>query len=203
MALTEHVWLHGELAHRGINSNTVVVADDGNLQVADWMGFDTITAPNLLGSKINSGVRHAVDQGADWVCFTGSDNWLHPDLFNLDQPAILSGRKITIVDLDNTHAKTLNVNTHVGAPPWIIPADSFGQLEPDRTRGLEGAIYRALNKAPEWVFHDPNPAARVDFKTTESMSPYSMFGTGGEDPWPLLAAHYPAHLVDLAREVAA
>lgn len=202
-------WLAERLAVRGIAARVVVVANDRNLKTACKHGFDAMKGPNVLGAKINAGITHVRSQGADWVCFTGSDDWLHPDLFDtLDGSgtAITAGRSISIIDLPRAAMRTLQVNSRVGTGPWLIPAELLPAepCEPLKMRGIEGTISRRLIGNPPFVFADPHPLARVDFKTAENMSSYrqlQFLGYGPErNAWDALDEHYPAWLVDRARE---
>jgi glycosyltransferase involved in cell wall biosynthesis len=214
LALAQRAHLRGVLAGRGIDLRCVVVAEDANLAVAEEFGFDTLEHPNNpLGAKVNAGIEYACEQDADWVCWCGSDDWMHADLFaNLptgERPPIVSGRMIAIVDLEQPRLQRLTVRTNVGAPPWLIPrwalqTSGFRPIREDKERGLDGSLVVGMENKPEWIFRDPHDLCRVDFKSAESMSPYSMFGSlafGAEvDPWVALADRYPADLVEMAAE---
>lgn len=202
-------WLVERLAVRGITSRVVVVADDRNLTTALKHGFDVMKAPNVLGAKINAGIAHVRSHGADWVCFSGSDDWLHPDLFDtLDGSgtAVVAGARISIVDVPRGTMRTLQVNNRVGTGPWLIPASRLPDepCEPAKTKGIEGTLARRLLGNPPFLFADPHQLARVDFKTAENMSSYrqlQFLGYGPErNAWDALDEHYPAWLVDRARE---
>lgn len=209
LACSGIAWLVDRLAVRGIASRVVVVADDGNLATALEHGFDALKAPNLLGAKLNAGIAHVRAQGADWVCFTGSDNWLHPDLFDtLDEPgtAIVAGRTISIVDVLRGVIRTLHVNSNVGTGPWLIPTATLSDepCDPGRMNGIEGTLKRRLLGNPPFVFVDPHPLARVDFKTAENISGYRQLQFLGHGPehnaFDLLEERYPAWLVERARQ---
>lgn len=194
------------LASRGIGVRCVVVADDDNLDIAAEHGFETIEMPNRLGAKVNAGFEHGQD--ADYLAFVGSDDWLHPDLFNtLPTTAITTGRGITLVDLDRGRLRRVIAKGRYGTIPWLIPRKL---LEPCRfrpfgdhlERGLDYALWRHLRKA-EWVYHDPHDHLRVDFKTENNMTSYAAtthtLGVGAEvSAWPVLRKWYPADLVELA-----
>lgn len=207
-------WAHlrGELAGRGIDLHVVVVGNDGNLETADKYGFDTIELPNVLGLKINSGIEHAGEREADWVCWTGSDNWLHPDLVTraLELDGIVSGRNLAVVDLEQPRLRVLHVGSNVGAPPWFIDGGTLAKrdwrpVNDARTHGLDGDLAWSLHGANRH-FVDPNELCRVDFKSSESMSSYRMLqhlGSGDErEPFAALAKHYPGNLVAAACDAA-
>ena len=92
LALAQRRWLCDELAARGLDANCVIVADDENLDIAREYGFDTVEVDNRgLGRRFNAGYRHAADQGADYLVHVGSDDWVHPDLFDILRQNDLSG----------------------------------------------------------------------------------------------------------------
>lgn len=212
LAMSQWAHLRGELAGRGVDLHAVVVGDDGNLETALGFGFDILERPNVLGLKINDGIEHAGENGADWVCWTGSDNWLHPDLVAqaLELDGIVSGRSLAIVDLERPRLRVLHVGSNVGAPPWFIDGGTLARrdwrpVDDGRTRGLDGNLAWSLHGAT-WHFVDPNEVCRVDFKGPESMSSYRMLkhlAVGEErDPFAALADHYPADLVARVRDAA-
>lgn len=198
MVLKQRALLAVELAPQGIALRSVVVADDGNLELAEEFGFDALPAPNVLGAKVNAGIKYAKAAGADWIVFAGSDNWLHADLFtNLETRRVVAGRQIAVVDLGRDTLRVLRVGSAVGVPPWFIPAEALNDTpcDPTATRGIEGELRRAL-LGEEWTFHDPHPLARVDFKSAASMTSYQvvsrMPGCGSEVPaWEALMQVYP------------
>lgn len=216
--LAQHAWLIGELAARGLPANVVVIADDENLDIAAALGLHTLERPNeQLGRKINDGIQYAAEQGATWISFTGSDNWLHPDLFSAiaeadpRRPPIVTGNTIATVDMVGAKLRRLVVRSRCGVPPWLIPIwalqpAKFRPIDDARERGIDGSLERGLRLRPEWISHDPHDLARIDFKTEENITPYAAIartlGIGQEepDPWTLLASRYPAPLVEQARQ---
>lgn len=208
LAFAGIAWLTSVLAGRGITAHTVVVADDGNLELADEHGFDTIRMPNTLGARVNAGFEWLAEKGADWFCFTGSDNWLHPDLFDgLAGPAVVAGRHEAIVDLEQGRMTVIRVSANGGTPPWLIPRAllepcGFRPLPDWRTRGLELSLVIGLGM-PEFAYRDPNLVARVDFKSAVGITTYrglAHLGGPGVDPWPVLGEVYPESLLGLAVE---
>lgn len=212
--LAQRADLRDVLAARGITCQTVVVADDDNLDIADSHGFPTVEMGNdRLGAKVNAGFRYALEQGADWAAFIGSDDWLHQDLFAplTTQPrtSVLAGHQFAVVDMNAGELTVLGVRGRYGVPPWFLPRWVLEQVggkpaEDDRRRALELSIQKGVEPfGLEWVFHDPHPLARVDFKTDVNMTPYkAVAGSLGvatiADPWADLGRWYPQHLVDQA-----
>lgn len=214
LVLAQRRVLCDELAARGITASCVVIADDENLDIAAELGFDTVEMDNSqLGRKLNAGFRYSAAQGADYLAFVGSDDWLHPDLFAplLDEPGcVISGRILALCDLLGGRLRYVAGRGRQGVIPWLIPRAAlepcgFAPLPDGQNRGLDLHLALALADA-EWRFHDPHPLARVDFKSHLNMTPYGAArAIGGEksDPWGELATRYPADLVALAESTAA
>lgn len=217
LALAQRAHLAGELAGRGIDCHTVIVADDDNLDIAREHGFHTVELDNNhgLGRRFNAGFQYAAAQGADYLVHIGSDDWLHPDTFallgTLTPRQIVAGRMIAFIDLLTGKLRPALLLGPTGVIPWIIPRAlmercGFAPIRPERYRGMDGFLVRGLRQAGarvEWVFHDPNPVARVDFKSATNINTYAGLPSGlghesDRDPWEALAEHYPPHLVELA-----
>lgn len=208
LALAQKAHLRGVLAARGITCRVVVVADDENLDIARSYGFDTVEQENVLGRKVNDGFEYACREGADYVGFVGSDDWLHEDAFDwLDGSRVCAGHHIAVVDMESGLLRRLGVRGPQGVPPWLIPRHAlersgFRPADDARTWGMEGSILAGIGPV-DWRFDDPHDLVRVDFKTDENMTSYrritGLLGYGSELPaWPQLAARYPEPLVALA-----
>lgn len=204
--------LFEELAARGLDARAVVIADDANLDSAQAQGFETIEMDNsALGARFNAGFKYAGEQGADWIAYVGSDNWLHHDLFEplLDpgERRFVVGREIAFVDLPRGALRRCWVSGDYGVIPWLLPAEAlaavgYAPMENRKQLGLDWHLMWALREQrPGLLWHDPHPLARVDFKSSESLTPFAAvahFG-GREEPLGALAELYPAELVELAR----
>lgn len=233
LALAQRANLVGELAAHGIQVSCVVIGDDANLETAEYYGFDVIEQSNeFLGRKFNDGFQFAAEHGADYVVTIGSDDWVHPDLFarlpqktiewrdpepgevvvwDPNTPEIVTGREILLVDMLNPRAKICRSTGVYGVIPWIIPTvalepSGFRPVPEKQERGIDGALIAGLKVQPEWVFVDPHPLCRVDFKSDVNLNTYDSItraiGDGEEtgEPWKLLAEKYPEELVRLAVE---
>lgn len=233
LALAQRRWLCDELAARGLTANGVIVADDENLEIAAEFGFATVELGNeYLGARFNAGIEYAcVEGGADFIVHIGSDDWAHPDLFKklpatvagppeltADSPVVfwdgspeaLTGWEITIVDLRVGRMQRCRVRGRYGVIPWVLPRkllepSGFRPIHDRLNRGIDGSLIAVMRVRPTWVFHDPHPLCRVDFKSEMNLTPYpglaANLGVGAEvdDPWSALAEQYPADLVELAR----
>lgn len=219
LVLRQRERLCADLASRGIQASMLVVADDENLEIAREHGAATIEAPNEpLGRKCNAALRYAADR-ADWVVWVGSDDWIHPDVFDplldaRDRPAtIITGQRIAIVDLATGRLRRITSPSRHGAIPWLIDSRllrvSRGPIRPDLPRGLDGGLIRGirLSQTPfTFERHDPHEFRCVDFKSDVSLSPFNPLaanlGIGEpEHAWETLATWFPADLVDQAREL--
>lgn len=218
-----------ELASRGVDAGMLIVADDENLDVAREYGAETVEAPNKpLGGKWNKGLLHAADSGADWIVWVGSDDWIHPAVFdpilNRDataDPVILSGHRLAIVDMVAGSLQRIETPSPYGAIPWILDArlirdaahrrngEHLGLLQPAIDRGLDGALIRALRRGRvnfRWKYDDPNDFRCVDFKTRANITPFEglarNLGVGErENAWEALREHFPADLVQKASDL--
>ena len=219
LALAQRAHLRGELAALGIGLSCVVVADDDNLGLAAEFGFDGLWQDNeFLGRRVNDGIKYAYDRGADFVCFAGSDNWLHGALFEplvkgsakvayyplesglLPPSTIIAGRSLAVVDLASGRSVVSRPGGIKGVAPWLMPRglfDTFGArpVQETASAGMEMQLAIGLG-LPAFVFHDPNPCARVDFKSDVNMTPFAAFDRPGL-PEARLRDFYPAELCDL------
>lgn len=192
-------------------ANCVVVADDENLEIARGFGFETIEMSNVVARKVNAGFEFAAAAGADYVAFVGSDDWLHADLFEgFDGESIVTGREITLVDLPRGVLSRMHTTSLHGMIPWLIPTDALAPcghrpVGEHLTKGLDYSLYRHVRER-NWIFRDPHPHTRVDFKTEVNLTPYSFvgrtFGNKPEAPLDELREWYGDELVDLAEEFA-
>jgi hypothetical protein len=214
-----------------------VVADDENLDVAEDYGFPTLARKNSpLGAKFNAGIHWACKvMEADVVSVVGSDDWCHEDLFDRlpnehpqppdlnafdgaavswgDEPEIVTGRRISIVNLATGNLVRCHASGRSGAIPWLIPRaalepSGFRPVRDEQQIGLDFSLMSGLGMQPNLVFHDPHDFARVDFKSDVNLNAYepvtAVLSDGSEeDAWPLLAQHYPADLVSQAQDLAA
>lgn len=210
-----------ELALGGIQAQMLIVADDENLDVAREFGAETLDHPNSpLGKKCSAGLKAAAEM-ADYVCWVGSDDWIHEDVFMpmVERPAdaipaVLSGSRLAIVDLPKGRLQRIAYPSQYGAIPWLIDsrllrASRGDPIRPDLQQGLDGALIRGirLNRVPfEVAIHDTHDFRCVDFKTHENITPYAGLaknvGVGDEEePWGVLDEWYPNDLVSQARDV--
>jgi glycosyltransferase involved in cell wall biosynthesis len=207
-----------ELAVRGIDAQMLITACDENLDLAREYGAIAVETPNKpLGRKCNTGLQAAAEEGADWIVWIGSDDWVHRDVFDPlpyqpeQAPAILIGRRAAIVDLQAGRMRRCVAPSRYGVIPWIVPRRmlepaGFAPVDHHLSRGLDGGLIRGMRRAGaelRWHVHDPHDLRIVDFKTAVNITPYDRLAAHAvaddEDPWPALEARYPADLVALAR----
>jgi hypothetical protein len=202
MVLAERRWLCDEMASRGVQANSVIVADDENLDIAADFGFPTVELDNSdLGARFNAGYRYAADAGANVFVHVGSDDWIHPDSFNiLDQvdietdapmpdptpgnpvvwrrtPQVIAQRRICLVDLARGVGQRCFVHGRWGCIPWMIPRralepEAFTPIGAGHMRGIDGQLVRGMTTRPTWFFQDAPDEWCVDFKTETNVTPY-------------------------------
>lgn len=179
----------------------LVVADDDNLDLAAEFGFDTLEVSNdLLGRKWNDGIGHALRElDADYVTVVGSDDWVHPDVFDVlpadvaphpmptaevpvvmwsdNQPEATTGREIALVDLASGRLRRCRSQGRYGVIPWVFPRVALERcggrpVAETAQRGLDGSLVAGLGIQPQWVFHDPHDLCRLDFKSDVNLNSY-------------------------------
>jgi len=207
--LAQRRWLCDELASRGHQATGIVVADDENLDIAAEYGFDTVEAPNDdLGRRFNDGYQRAGELGADVLVHIGSDDWVHPDAFNIldevdpnadpelkfdgsvvrNSPVCIAQRNITLVNLPTNELQRCNVAGDYGCPPWLIPRRAMEPIgfrpiaEIGMMRGIDGLLVRGLTTRPNWLRRLVPPEWCVDFKSDVNVTHYAglkaKLGTG-------------------------
>jgi hypothetical protein len=202
-----------ELGKRGIEAHQVVVADDGNLDVARSVGADIVEAANVLGQKWNLGMEYAGRQGAQWIVQIGSDSWIDPAYFNpLTHPRhTLTSTLYCAVTA--TSLARLNVSPkrlEHSAGPYVFHRSL---LEPSAfhpcaiasrmtdTSTIRGII--ASGGRLRWRPRNVHPYQYVGFRVPPMMTSYAALTRRWlvveEEPWSVLARHYPVDLVERAR----
>lgn len=217
LVLAQRRWLCDTLASRGLTANSVIVADDENLDIAAEYGFATVELDNSdLGARFNAGYQYAAEQGAAIFVHVGSDDWVHPDTFNVlneqnPEPFLVAQRSYLILDLHAQVAKRCYVSNMWGSIPWLISrrameTTEFAPIEKaGLMRGIDGAIASRLTiKGVNWVFQDAPAEWCVDWKTATNLTPYlgvaHTLGVGDEqEPSQVLDGWYPRDLIEQAR----
>lgn len=211
LALAQRRRLCDELSSRGVTTDCVIIADDENLDIAEEFGFSTVNMKNeCLGDKVNRGFRWAYANGADYISFVGSDNWIHIDLFGerliaemKREKPVVSGKYLCHYELETGLSKVVTTRSPYGMIPWLIPRKAFEpegefiSLVPSTRRGIDLALGNAIAHLP-WVYRDPHALTRVDFKSDVGMTP---FGAGtAVAAAPPLSSIYPPDLVDMVMD---
>lgn len=180
----------------------MIVADDENLEIADQYDFPTVELDNTdLGARFNVGYEYAAAQGADVFCHIGSDDWVHPDLFNIltkvdleedmappmpaigesvvwrRSPAIVGHRRILLANLETGKSVRCFIPTKHGCIPWLIPREAmererFAPIESGLSRGIDGALVRGMSARPNWIFQNGPDEWCVDWKTSSNLTDY-------------------------------
>jgi hypothetical protein len=105
-------WLKKQVSKK-IKLEVVVIADDENLNLAIKNKFRTIKSPNnYLGKKFNDGYEYAFKNGADVVLPSGSDSFIHPDIFKGKE--LINWNKQKIIYYSTIHAMVNENGTRLG-----------------------------------------------------------------------------------------
>jgi hypothetical protein len=199
------------LAEHGVEAHQVVVADDGNLDLARDRGFDVVVQDNTwLGRRFNDGIEYACLHGASRVIPIGSDSWLDP-AYLLPFPPIsrlirTSGLYCAVTE---DRLAELDVSTLSGAGPYVLVRHQlrrrrYRPARDDIVRGVDRSTVAGLPNWIRWQRWDVHPFQYVGFRGTPHLTPYdTLVAEWGvrehDDPWEILARHYPADLVERAR----
>lgn len=211
MVLKQRQRLCAELSSRGIAASMLIAADDANLDIAHEFGATMLEAPNQpLAGKCNLMLRGAAAM-ADWVVWIGSDDWIHPDVFDpLGRPvSVVRGRRSVVVDMATGELRRVHSPSGV---PWLLDSrlirgKSWDPIRPHLNRGMDGALIqglRRMNRTVAFEDHDPHEFRCVDFKTRDNLSPYEgLAATRGygqpESAWDALRGWFPTDLVNDAQ----
>lgn len=216
-----------ELARASVHATAVVIADDENIDTAEDLGFAVVRRDNEpLGRKWNDGYQLACDPAfnphpADFVIPFGSDDWIDAELV-LRQTAAPSdelrcSRLSCVVNEDATRLRRLNVNYRGRLdfgdgvrviPSWLLERVGYRPAEEDARRAIDTSVFRRLERLlgrqPRVMFSEVHSFQIVDWKSTAQLNSYGgcsdRFGVGGEeDPFVVLAPHYPAAALDEMR----
>ncbi len=210
------------LADQGIDATAVVVGDDENLEVADELGFATVTRDNhFLGRKFNDGIQLALDpdvnpRPADYVVPCGSDDWVHPGLFTVfPGPGSMVGFKdLSFVREDGQEITYGRVEATGGCgiriyPPDVMATLNYRPADEDRKRACDTSILYNLRAA--WhdqthtnlnVIHPvTDPRQIVDWKSNgQQLNTYTAVSihktSRADDPFETLAEWFPTEALD-------
>jgi len=220
LVLRQRSLLLDELRNRGVEAVSLVLADDGNLDIARGLGMEAVPHANApLGAKCSAGLRRAAAL-ADHVMWVGSDDWVHPDVAGEllgaaggDESLVHAGARLAVVDLPRGRLTRIASHSLYGAIPWLIDSRLLRGREdpipPRLERGLDGALVRGMRRSGvpfRFERHDPHEFRCVDFKTPANLHPYATLAESRalapeEDAWPALFGRFPRGLVDAARRL--
>jgi hypothetical protein len=167
--------VHEALAKQGIEANTVVIANDENLEVARANGFLTVEAPNYeLGRKFNDGHEVAGKEGFTYSLPIGSDSWVDPALLSWKikdaetnpYKAIVVSRNLAAMSGDGHTWANLTITWGVGQ---MLPVDA---LKPLNYRPCEDDLPRGCDTATRRNFL--STGLRVGVRKLESLHDYEL-----------------------------
>jgi hypothetical protein len=173
-----------DLRRRGIDASAVVIANDGNLEVAKRLGFATIERENLLGAKFNDGYKAAADNCIDFVVPCGSDDLVDANLIATTLPegdTVSAYRRMAIVDEKGERFYIFDVTYDGGSGIKIWPTRLFAPCgyrpaQENRHRALDASTMAGVRKATgrdiAFVYHKTDGLEIVDFKSPEQLNGY-------------------------------
>lgn len=211
-----------DLADRGVDASAVVVADDENLDVARDLGFAWVRRDNrFVSRKFNDGIQLACDRThnrrpADYVVPCGSDDWVHPSLFeNLpNNHTMVAFQRMSFVREDAQELTVRHLNNEGGCGIRIYPTSmlrrvGFRPADEDRKRGCDTSILVNVKRsgALSMIDHrDIDPLHIVDWKSTgEQLNTYAAVDARHRaehhaDPFDALTGRFPDEALDEMRE---
>jgi hypothetical protein len=202
------------LAEHGVSAKCVVIADDGNLDLARDRGFDVVVQDNQwLGRKFNDGIEYAFRNGASRVIPIGSDSWIDPAYFLPMPPRNITRTSSLYCVVTADRLAELRVDDTKGAGPYILDrqllrASRYRPAKDEISRGVDGSTIKGIHYRIRWQRHDIHPFQYIGFRGETSLNTYAglkeAWGVAEHlDPWAVLAEHYPAELVERAHAVMA
>ena len=200
------------LQEHGIRTRCVVVADDGNLDLARDRKFDVVVQNNeWLGRRFNDGIEYACLNGASRVVPIGSDSWIDPAYF-----LPLPNRRETYTSglyavVEANRMAEINVTTVNGAGPYVFAREAlrstrFRPAKDEIKRGVDRSTINGIRYRLRWQRHDVHPFQYIGFRHPPLLTPYQtlvdVWGVREHtEPWDILAKVYPTDLVLRARTI--
>jgi hypothetical protein len=202
------------LAEHGVSMRCVVVADDGNLDLARDQGFDVVVQDNeWLGRKFNDGIEYACRNGASRIVPIGSDSWIDPAYFLPLPPRIITRTSGFYSVVTSDRLGELEIRDVKGVGPYVIDRRAlawshFRPARDDIKRGVDRSTIKGIRRQLRWQRYDLHPFQYIGFRGIPYLTPYAgLMEAWGvlehPDPWTILARHYPLDLVERARTVMA
>jgi glycosyltransferase involved in cell wall biosynthesis len=195
------------MKEQGVDAECVVIADDQNLEIARSLGFATVVRDNRwLGRKFNDGFEYAMREGADWLVPIGSDDWIDP-AYLLPLPSALARTSHFYAPVESTRLALVSIPTPEGAGPRMYHRSLLGRnwrpSDERIRRGVDRSVLRSLGML-RWEYRDVHSLQYVGFRGPTHITLYAKIldARGGEehdDPWSMLARHFPPRMVEEAR----
>lgn len=211
-------WTCDELGYRGVHASAVIVGDDDNLDTARDLGFGTVVRDNEFTSrKFNDGIELACSprynpEAADYVVPVGSDDWVHPNLFNPLPPAdtMYAFQRMSFVREDGRELTVRHLRVEGGCGIRIYPRQVMEPLgyrpaDEHRRRACDTSILSWLKtedalrtvehrvSSPLWIVDWKSPGNQLNpYGTVDARHPAEMKA----DPFEALQGVYPDDSLD-------
>jgi len=190
----------------GIHVDSIIIANDQNLDIAKTHGFQTIERDNTqLGRRFNDGIEAAYHQGFDYITPAGSDDLIHPDLLSSlpGDGSIHTPRCCTIIREDGLLAATLRISYEGAAGTRTYPRHIFDRVGPrpaadHKPHGCDTSILEHITHTlgpQRWAYiEDPHlviaPKTGVQLNSFRNVA-QSYAVAYHTNPWQQLHAWYP------------
>jgi hypothetical protein len=178
-----------ELAENGLEATAVLVGDRDDLDQLPDLGFGTVERDNqFVSRKFNDGIQLACDPAfnprpADYVVPCGSDDWVHPDIFERLPPpdTMLGFQHMSFVREDGQEMISRFLAYPGGCgirvyPREMMAAVGYRPADESLRRGCDTSILtslRMVNPALPIMHAHHDPRLIVDWKTPgEQLNPY-------------------------------
>lgn len=171
-----------------------VVSEQWAKETAFKYGFKFVETPNeCLGTKMNIGVRKALEYDFDYMMNVGSDDIITKDLFKCYEPyfnndvPMFGGTRLTFIDSNSKEAKTFDYGIMIGAARCIKREElekvcRNGEMYDKVQRGLDmnsmkkfncsmteienpfNTIYDIKSDVNIWAYTDIKRGVKIDFE---------------------------------------
>lgn len=156
-------WAIEKLARAGIEAQSIVVADDDNIEIARSLGHDYFRRDNeWLGRRFNDGYEHAHDEGFTHAFPIGSDSWVDPEFiiqayidghFHEDANDglnVVCSRHYSRIDASGTVRRQLWIPVLQGVS-YIVPVKALDECgyrpcQEEIRRGCDGSTWQSVSR---------------------------------------------------------
>lgn len=179
-----------KLRDAGIKADSVVIADDRNLDIAREFDFETVERDNQwLGQRFNDGYQHAAVIGATHAFPIGSDSWCDPQFIidaardgRLNDSSVICSRHYMRVNGDGTQSRQIWVPVLQGVsyvvPIGLLQECAYRPCKEEIKRGCDGSAWQSIERAGgEVVWSETHELETVAFESWPQITMFDKLGT--------------------------